>query len=138
MGSINNVVMSGHIAKDMELKEAKTGSKYLRFSVCVNRYSKGESHPNYFEWVAWGKTAESIVKFFSKGSKISLIGEAVQPAPFVNERGEKRRRDIEFWVVNWDFAGKRTSSDKADWKTEQKQDDFMSMPEDISGELPFA
>lgn len=137
MGSINSVVMCGHIAnKDkMEVRESKNGKKYLRFSLCVNRYANNVSTPNYFNWLAWGRNAESIYEHFSDGGKIALVGEAVQSKPFEKQDGTKTHSSTEFWVTHWDFAGRNSAK-----KSSSKNNDsgFVEVPEGISEDLPFA
>lgn len=135
MGSINVVTMSGNLARDPELYEFEGEKKICRFTVCVNAYSNGETHAHYFNWVAWNKQAESIKKFFVKGAKISVSGRAVQTNKN-QKNGKEYPPSVEFWVKEWDFAGERKNT-KSAWKTEQKADDFMDIPDGISSELPF-
>lgn len=136
MGSINIVTMSGNLARDPELYEFDGGErKMCRFTICLNIYSKGESHTHYFNWLAWNKQAESIKKFFVKGSKITVSGKAVLTNKS-QKNGKEYPPSVEFWVNEWDFAGERKAT-KAYREEQRKKEDFMDLPDDISGELPF-
>ena len=59
------------ITKDLELKY-NNDKALLQFSVAKNDYKK-EGH--FYNCVAFGKTAELIAQYFSKGSQIMIYGE---------------------------------------------------------------
>lgn len=78
---MNLVEIIGNITKDIELKETSTGVKYTRFSIAVNRPTKneeGEYETDFFNVVAWRKTAELISNYFGKGRKIAIVGKLQQ------------------------------------------------------------
>jgi single-strand DNA-binding protein len=45
----------------------------VHFSIAVDRRSQDQD-ADFFECIAFGKTAEFIAKFFSKGMKIAVVG----------------------------------------------------------------
>lgn len=77
----NYVNIEGFLASDVELNE-KNGKKYARFSVCYNESYLDESTkerksiPNFFNCVAFEKTAEKITKY-KKGNPVSVIGKLI-------------------------------------------------------------
>ena len=127
--------MSGNLVRDPAVYTFSEDRKMCRFTLCVDTYSKGERHPNFFRWTAWGRSAESICKYFVKGSKITVSGYAVQTQKYEN-KGVEYPESVEFWLSSWDFAGERKATKKYSEK-QKKQDDFMDLPDDISDELPF-
>lgn len=69
---MNLVILIGRLTKEVELKGDET--KYCRFSIAVdNPFKKGEA--DFINCVAFGKTAEVIASYTSKGDKIGLQGQ---------------------------------------------------------------
>ena len=73
---MNKIMITGRITKDLELKELNGGAKLCKFSVAVDRRFKNEGQPtvDFFNCVAWSKTAEVICQYMAKGSKIGVSG----------------------------------------------------------------
>ena len=75
---INKVIQMGRITHTPELKQTTTGIPVLRFSLAVDRSvadSTGERQTDFFDCVAWRKTAEFISRYFAKGDMIAIVGE---------------------------------------------------------------
>ncbi len=72
---MNKIILTGRIATPLELKQTATGKKVSTFRLAVPRtYGKGELDTDFFNVTAWAATAEFITKYFTKGSRIELIG----------------------------------------------------------------
>ncbi|ACU78803.1 single-stranded DNA-binding protein [Mycoplasma mycoides] len=71
---MNRVNLVGRITRDLELRVAKNGSKFVFFTVAVSEFSTREEKTNYIPCSAFDKTAENMVKYLSKGSLISVEG----------------------------------------------------------------
>ena len=73
---INNVVLVGRITRELELRNAGT-TPVLRFTLAVNRSFKREGQPeaDFINCVAFGRTAEVISQYCSKGSQIGVEGQ---------------------------------------------------------------
>lgn len=73
MVKINITLITGRITRDVELKYSKGGKSYCKFSVAVDRpFKKGET--DFINCSAFGKTAELIVQYMRKGSKLGIQG----------------------------------------------------------------
>ena len=70
---MNFISIIGTITKKPELKTSGE-TRYTRFSIAVNSYSKGEKRVEFFDVVAFGKNAENICKYLEKGYKIPIGG----------------------------------------------------------------
>ena len=82
---MNIVSMSGRLTRDPELKNTEGGNTVVNFSIAVSRgTSKDES--DFFDCVAWDKTADHINKFYVKGKPIEVQGELRQER-WVNGEG---------------------------------------------------
>jgi len=77
-GDINVVVMVGRITRDAELKYSGSGTAICNFSIAVNRrVKKGEQwtdEASFFDLALFGKTAESMNKFLTKGQQVAVNG----------------------------------------------------------------
>lgn len=76
----NSINLVGRITADLELKKTKGDSTYCRFSIAVNRGkhpTTGEDMVDFFDCITWNASAESLVKYQSKGSKVLVTGRIV-------------------------------------------------------------
>lgn len=130
---MNNITIHGRLTRKPELREynnAKGNVNTLcRFSVAVNRRFGDET--DFFDCTCFGKSGESIEKWFNKGDGIVLSGEM--------QSSKGRREDtknITYWsiiVQNWDFAEKSgaASSGSAPEQSDRGPQTFEEMEEDI-------
>lgn len=72
---MNNVSLIGRITKDLEIKQAGQTSK-CDFTIAVNRTfaKEGQQQADFINITVFGKQAENLVKYQSKGSLISVVG----------------------------------------------------------------
>lgn len=79
---INIVVLVGRLVRDCEVKVTATGTSVCRFSVAVNRRRKSgdtwTDEVNYFDVSLWGKSADSLKTYLTKGRQVSIEGELRQ------------------------------------------------------------
>jgi single-strand DNA-binding protein len=79
---LNTVVLIGRFTRDPEYKIVNEGSSLVNFSIANNRTyvvngeKKDETH--FFDCVAWGKLAEIIKQYGSKGKQVLVEGRLVQ------------------------------------------------------------
>ncbi len=80
MGNYNKVLLMGNITRDIELRHLPTSNTAVaKLGLAVNRKwrdAAGElkEEVTFVDCEAFGKTAENISKFFSKGKPIFLEG----------------------------------------------------------------
>ena len=75
---INQVIEIGHLTRDEELSFTPGGMAVGKFSIAVNRRLKKDQEwvdeANYFDVVIFGKQAENLQKFLTKGKQIGVTG----------------------------------------------------------------
>lgn len=74
---MNNVFLSGRLVRDPEVRYgASSGMAVARFTLAIDRFTKeGEDKKaDYPSCMAFGKTAEFIEKYFSKGLRVIVTG----------------------------------------------------------------
>ncbi|MEK6794907.1 MAG: single-stranded DNA-binding protein [Spirochaetota bacterium] len=74
----NVVIMTGRPTRQAELQTSKNGRSFCKFALAVNLYNGVETSAHYFNWIAWGKTAEYFTSFINKGDLVIVEGEARQ------------------------------------------------------------
>ena len=92
---MNNVILIGRLTKDSELKYIQSGTAVSNFSIAVDKsYKKDDQkETNFFDVVIWGKTAESLNQYLTKGKQIALQGELEQQR-WKSGEGENRSKVI--------------------------------------------
>jgi len=78
----NKVQLIGNLGADPEVKTTESGKKLARFSVATNdeyRTAKGEKvkETHWHNIIAWGKTADIVEKYFTKGREVVIEGKLV-------------------------------------------------------------
>lgn len=73
---LNNIMLIGRLTKDPESKYLPSGSAVVEFSIANNYYmsSKNSTEVNYFDIVAFGKMAETVAKYLTKGKQVAISG----------------------------------------------------------------
>lgn len=137
---LNKVVVIGNITKDIELKYV--GEKAVaNFDIAVNDGYGDKKNTYYFKIVVWGKTAETLVRYASKGSKISVLGKLTQRTYTANN-GQKASiveivadsvNGIEFLDVKKDSSRNTTT---ASTMITREDISFLEEPFDL-GPSPF-
>lgn len=86
---MNSVILMGRLTANPELRTTNSGLNYCRFTVAVDRYSKGEDKKtDFINCVAWRQTAEFIERYFCKGKMIAVQG-SLQTGSYTNKDGAK-------------------------------------------------
>jgi len=78
MASMATAVITGRLTRDAELKYVSSGEAILRFSLATDaRIKKGGEwveEPSFWEIDLWGKRAESINQYLTKGKLVTVYG----------------------------------------------------------------
>lgn len=87
---MNKIIITGRATKDIEQKQTTSGTSVATFSVAVKRSfkSNGEQESDFFDCVAYSKTAELISKYVKKGDMIGIEGR-LQTRNYTNREGRK-------------------------------------------------
>jgi single-strand DNA-binding protein len=148
----------GNLTRDPELKSIPSGQQVASFSLAVNRTwsnANGEKQEavDYIDCNAWGKPAEIITQYMSKGSAILVSGRLQQRS--WEQDGQKRSK-VEVVVEDFNFVGggsgdgsgssnysapKNDSASSSESKTSKKEessgsDDLGNEPINLD-DIPF-
>lgn len=96
MASYNKVLLMGNLTRDPELRFTANNQPVAQIGLAVNRYytsSTGEKKEEvtFVDCEAWGRTAELINQYFSKGRPIFIEGR-LKLDQWEDQQGQKRSR----------------------------------------------
>lgn len=90
---INQVTLIGNVGRDPETRATQSGSFVANFSLAIGeRQKRGETYEDHTEWVncvALGKTAETVSKHVTKGSRVYVSGR-LQTRKWQDKEGKDR------------------------------------------------
>lgn len=92
MPSFANCVIMGHLTRDPETKTTANGTTVCEFSLAVNEYRQGEEVAHFFDVVCFGKTAENLAQYQSKGSCVLIEGRPQQDRWQDKDSGQNRSK----------------------------------------------
>lgn len=131
MNGLNSVTLGGNLTRDPELRHTQGGTAVLSMSVAVNESRKDGNdewtdYPNYIDMTLFGKRAESVSGYLSKGTYVAVTGRLHQNRW---EKDGQKRSKVEVVVDNIHFqsAGQRSGQNACDGQ----QEDAGMYDEDI-------
>ena len=149
---MNRVILLGRLTRDPNVTYSqKDNSAIARFTIAVDRRmrrdasTEGQQTADFIGCVCFGKTAEFAEKYLRQATKVACQGR-IQTGSYTNKDGQKVYTtdvvldDIEF-AESKAAAGEgvREASSKAQPSGPSGGDSgFMSIPDGIDDELPFA
>lgn len=152
---MNKVFLMGRLTRDPEVRysQGQNQSAVARFSIAVDRRFKREGDPNadFFNCTAFGKQAEFIERYLTKGIKIVIVGR-IQNNNYTNKDGQMVYGTT-IMVDEIEFAESKSSNSGGEAPASPQQPDgprygqntapvssgdgFMNIPDGIDEELPF-
>lgn len=137
---MNKVQLVGRLSRNPEVRytQGENSMAIARFTVAVDRRIKkdGEQTADFISCVAFGKTAEFIERFFSKGRRIGLVGH-IQTGSYDNKDG-KKIYTTDVLVEEVEFVDSAKSSGETTQNSPAPTDEgFMDCGDGIDEELPF-
>jgi len=85
--SINRVILTGNLGKDVDLRYTPNGKAVATFSLAVkDNFTKDKTH--WIDIVVWGKSAENCANFIGKGSSVAVDGR-LSTRDYENKEGRK-------------------------------------------------
>lgn len=115
----NLATLQGRLAEEPVLKSV--GNTYVcNINIVSNDTYKGKTSTIYMPCVFWGKQAEFICNYFTKGQEIIVDGKLIQNDWVDNH--QQKRKDIKLNVTSCNFCGnKKNNQSYSSTKTELQQ-----------------
>lgn len=126
---MNSVNIMGRIATDLTLRPVRSAAGVvLNFKVAVDRYAGGGKVTDFIRCTAWGKTAERICTYLTKGNMIAISG-SLTTGDYVDRNGI-RRFTTDVFVRDFYFTGDKFRKNK----NEDEEDTYDDIDWDFVGE----
>lgn len=93
---MNQLLLIGRLTKESELLNSQGATSYLRNSIAIKKTQKnenGEYDTDFYNFVAFGKTAEYLTQYCPKGTLILLKGH-LSVGKITTEKGNIQTNDI--------------------------------------------
>lgn len=128
---MNHITLIGRLTKDPDLRYTKDGKPVCSFTLAVNRpFAKDEA--DFINCVVWGKSAENVAKYVSKGRQLAVEGR-LQIRSYDGNDGQ-RKYVTEVVCERTEFLG---SNDGGQKKQQPQQQDFGTEVSLSDDDLPF-
>ena len=125
---MNSVNIMGRIATDLTLRPVRSSAGVvLNFRVAVDRYAGGGKVTDFIRCTAWGKTAERICTYLTKGNMIAISG-SLTTGDYVDRNGI-RRFTTDVFVRDFYFTGDKFRKNK----NEDEEDIYDDIDWDFVG-----
>lgn len=116
---MNKVILLGRLTRDVETRQGQNGS-IARTGIAVDRpFSKGKG-TDFFNLVAFAKTADFLRRYFAKGSKLLVEGR-LQSSKYKNKDGVELTA-IDVVVDQIEFADSKRKANDDGWDGEPVDD----------------
>lgn len=126
---MNSVNIMGRIATDLTLRPVRSSAGVvLNFRVAVDRYAGGGKVTDFIRCTAWGKTAERICTYLTKGNMIAITG-SLTTGDYIDRNGI-RRFTTDIFVRDFYFTGDKFRKNK----NEDEEDIYDDIDWDFVGE----
>lgn len=116
--SINTVAISGNLTRDAELRSTSSGTSIARFCVAVNERRKNaagewDDFANFVDCVMFGRRAESLAQYLTKGSKVAVSG-SLRYSSWEDSNTGQRRSKLDVLVDELEFLSRSNSQGTED------------------------
>ena len=87
---MNKIILTGNITKDAELRYTANDKAYSKFSIANNEGYGENKKTTFFNCTLWGKSAENLNRFLTKGQKVLITGK-VEINDYKDKEGVERK-----------------------------------------------
>ncbi|ADV46445.1 single-stranded DNA-binding protein [Nitratifractor salsuginis] len=134
---MNTVIVLGTLTSDVDLRFSKSGNAIGKFSLAYNKKYKAssgqmEEKVSFFDCVAFGGRAETIQRYFQKGSRILIQGELEQQTWTTNDGGKRSRVVIN--ILGFDFVDRKSGGQSPRQPQTPPGGQYADIPDD---EIPY-
>jgi len=135
---MNKFLGKGRFAQDIEVRysQGENSIAIASSTVALDRKFKRDNEPtaDFIRVKAFGKTAEFLEKYFSKGSEVCFEAR-VQTGSY--EKDGVKHYTTDFIIENVEFCGSKSNNTSDYTPSTTASDGFMNVPDGIDEELPF-
>ena len=133
----NKVILVGRVGQDPEVRHLENGNQVANFSLATNEYYKNRNgeRVNDTDWhniVAWGKIAEIVEMFVTKGTPLYVVGK-LKTRSWESDNGKRYITEVIINELEMLGSKKEQEQETSDVYT----NDAGELPVDDTDDLPF-
>ncbi len=144
---LNIIAIEGRLVRDPEKRMTGSGTAVTSFTLAVDRDIKPKdaekAETDFLECVAWGKTAEFVAKYFTKG-QMAVVKGRLQIRQYT-DKNEQKRRSAEIFTEVVYFCGTKESGAQSRSVSERASETVQTQMQaqnfdpitDFDGGLPY-
>ncbi len=134
---MNKVILQGRLTKDVEMRQKDSYVMALLTLAVDRKYVKQgeERQTDFFNVVAYGKTAEFINKYFSKGQLVLVAGR-IENRTWDDKDGNKRI-STEVICEEVHFAESKKTQDNTTTEIVDENESNINQIDESDDDLPF-
>ena len=141
MSDVNEVVISGRLTRDCELRQTPNGTSVTDVIVASNRVwskdSERQEEATFVDVTIWGGQAESLSKYLKKGRHVMIVGR-LKRNKWETDEGERRSRlTVVAEKVNLTPGGGRSDDNASSNEQSSKKKDDKVSTVGAQEEVPF-
>ena len=133
---MQNLTIAGNVGNVKDLKDVG-GDKVLNFSIAVDngKDKSGEKRePTWFDCALWGKRAESLAPYITKGSKLVVSGRP-------GARSHENKAYLQVTVNELSFMGggeqRGATQEQASARQSDTKSNYARESYDLNDDIPF-
>ena len=125
MSDLNEVIVSGRLTRDSELRHTPNGTAVTDIIVASNRIwskdSDRQEETTFVDVTIWGKQAESLQEYLVKGRHVMVVGRLKLNKWEPEEGGKRSKLTMGADKVNLTPGGGKANGTKGKDKVEEKE-----------------
>ena len=134
--SFSKVILLGNLTRDPELRATQSGMSVCNITVAINdNLGKDETRTSFITCDSFGRTAENIAKYFSKGKPILVEGHLRQDN-YEDKNGNKQNK-TKVLIEKFEFIGSRNGANNNDATFEKPVSEQKGINTKAEDDIPF-
>ena len=131
--SINKVMITGNLTRDAELRSTPSGTSVLNLGVAVNdrrrnqQTGEWEDYANFIDCTMFGKRAEGIAQYLTKGAKVAIEGR-LHYSSWEDRSSGQRRSKVDVTIDEIEFMSSRNGASTRSSEQTPRSTDIPEAP----------
>lgn len=134
------MIMTGivRLGRDADVRHIASGEAVCKLSLVFNYGRKGSEGKQASQWLdasLWGKRAESLAPYLTKGSQLSVVLDEPHSEEYEGKNGKSWK--LVARVISIEFVGKKPADDNHDEPAESPKKPNGVPFDDLNDDIPF-
>ena len=131
---MNIIVIDGNLGSDPQTIQTSTGTSMCYFNLANNSGYGDKKKTNWMQIKCFGKTADNVLKYLSKGSTVLVRGEISRDSYTAKDGTKKESTSVNAQEVQFVKTSKKEELSEA---AEVVESDYSNIPNFSDDEIPF-